>query len=227
MTNRFDRIDVIVPVLNEEDMVRTFYERISRVPLPLHFIFVDNASTDRTREIVRTFPDSTLIEHEKNEGYGGSIIDGIAHSTAEAFVIIDADCEYPPEAIPDLVAALERSPVVYASRFLETTGLNMPFLRKVGNRTITALFNALFGQSLTDLYTGCKALRRSAVEGLILERKGFEHVLELAARISLRGVSISEVPVVYELRRVGTSKMSHLAETLKFLYLLLRYRLGG
>ena len=61
MTSRFDRIDVIVPVLNEEETVRTFYERIARVPLPLHFIFVDNASTDRTRDIVRTFPDSTLM----------------------------------------------------------------------------------------------------------------------------------------------------------------------
>ena len=227
MTSRFERIDVIVPVLNEEDMVRTFYERISKVPLPLHFIFVDNASTDRTRELVRTFADSTLIEHEKNEGYGGSIIDGIAHSTAEAFVIIDADCEYPPEAIPDLVAALEHSPVVYASRFLQARELKMPLLRKAGNRTITALFNLLFRQNLTDLYTGCKALRKSAVEGLPLERKGFEHVLELAVRISRRGITFSEVPIVYELRRIGRSKMGHVAETLKFLYLLLRYRLEG
>lgn len=227
VSTAYERIDVIVPVLNEEEMVETFYRRISKVPLPLHYIFIDNASTDRTREIVRTFSNSTLIEHEKNEGYGGSIVDGISFSTAEAFVIIDADCEYPPEAISELVTALGEHEVVYTSRFLDGKDLDMPFMRKLGNMTVTFLFNILYGQQLTDLYTGCKALRRSAMEGIRLERKGFEHVLEMAAKLSRKGVGIREVPIAYELRRTGKSKMGHVTETLKFLYLLLRYRIRG
>lgn len=227
MSRSFDRIDVIIPILNEEEMVGVFFDRISALPLPLHFIFVDNASTDRTKEIVRAFPRSTLIEHEKNEGYGGSILDGIARSDADALVIIDADAEYPPEVIPALITALEENEVVYTSRFLGTTGIDMPLFRRIGNRAITGSFNALFGQDLTDLYTGCKALRRSALEGISLERKGFEHVLELGVKLARRGIRIAEVPIRYEPRSTGSSKMRHLSETLKFIYLLLRYRLTG
>lgn len=227
MSRSFDRIDVIIPVLNEEEMVGVFFERISALSLPLHFIFVDNASTDRTKEIIGAFPRSTLIAHERNEGYGGSILDGIAASTAEAFVIIDADAEYPPEALPALVGALEQSDVVYTSRFLGTGKIDMPLFRRIGNKLITGSFNALFGQKLTDLYTGCKALRRSALDGIVLERKGFEHVLELGAKLALTGIPIAEVPIRYEPRSTGSSKMRHLSETLKFIYLLLRYRMAG
>lgn len=222
-----DPVDVIIPVLNEEEMVGAFFERISALPLPLHFIFVDNASTDRTREIIREFPRTTLIEHERNEGYGGSILDGIDASTAEAFVIIDADAEYPPEVLPSLLAALETSEAVYTSRFLESGKVDMPLFRRAGNKVITGSFNVLFGQALTDLYTGCKALRRRALDGITLQRKGFEHVLELGAKLARKGIRIDEVPIRYEPRRTGASKMKHLSETLKFIFLLLRYRIAG
>jgi glycosyltransferase involved in cell wall biosynthesis len=227
VSRSFDRIDVIIPILNEEEMVGVFFDRISSLPLPLHFIFVDNASTDRTKEIVRSFPRATLIEHEKNEGYGGSILDGIGRSDAEVIVIIDADAEYPPEVIPALIDALEENEAVYTSRFLAPGDVDMPLFRRVGNRAITGSFNVLFGQNLTDLYTGCKALRRSALDGLALERKGFEHVLELGVKLALKGIRIAEVPIRYEPRSTGRSKMRHVSETLKFIYLLLRYRLTG
>ena len=227
MSLSFDRVDVIIPVLNEEEMVGSFFERIAALPLPLHFVFVDNASTDRTKEIIRGFPRTTLIEHEQNEGYGGSILDGIAASSAEAFVIIDADAEYPPEVLPSLLAALETSETVYTSRFLGSGRIDMPLFRRIGNKIITGSFNALFGQGLTDLYTGCKALRRRALDGITLERKGFEHVLELGAKLARKGIRINEVPIRYEPRSTGASKMRHLSETLKFIFLLLRYRIAG
>jgi glycosyltransferase involved in cell wall biosynthesis len=218
-------IDVVVPVLNEEAGLPAFLERVRQVPLPLRLIFVDNASTDRTVELLRSLSGVMLIEHAVNEGYGGSIRDGLARSTAEAVVIIDADCEYPPEAIPALIAGLEESDAVYASRFLDPAQLDMPLIRRLGNRTITGLFNVLFDQHLTDLYTGMKALRRTAIDGLELRRTGFEHVLELAVRLARRGARLSEVPVAYRPRQTGVAKMRHLTETLKFCWLLLRYRL--
>ncbi len=223
--NSTKSVDVIVPVHNEEEGLEAFHARIRQVPAPLHLIFINNASTDRTLEILRTFPDITIIDHEVNEGYGGSIRDGLARATADAVVIIDADCEYPPEVIPELVARLADDDVVYASRFLDPRRLEMSFIRRFGNRTITLLFNVLFGHRLTDLYTGCKAMRRTAIDGLALERTGFEHVLELAVRLSRRGCRFAEVPIAYAPRQTGTAKMRHMSETLKFCYLLLRYRL--
>ena len=218
-------IDVIVPVYNEEEVLEQFLQRIQSIPLKLNLIFVDNASTDRTVEILQKLEGITIVRHERNEGYGASICDGISHSQGEILVIIDADCEYPPESIPQLVERLEKSDVVYASRFLEKTDIPMPRLKLIGNRMITAVFNLLFNQKITDLYTGCKALKRSVLEGVTLRRKGFEHVLEMGVQLSRKAVPIDEIFVHFMPRQTGQSKMRHISETIKFLYLILWYRL--
>jgi hypothetical protein len=140
-------------------------------------------------------------------------------------VIIDADCEYPPEAIPELVNRLNNADVVYTSRFLDESNTFMPFLKKSGNQAISSLFNLLFKQNVTDLYTGCKAMNRKVLEGLELERKGFEHVLELGVKLARRNITITEMPVVFCPRHTGKAKMKHISETLKYLYLTLYYYL--
>jgi len=220
-----DIIDVIIPVYNEEEGLEQFIQRVQSLPMKFNLIFVDNASTDRTVEILQGLKDITIIRHNTNEGYGASICDGISHSKGERIVITDADCEYPPESIPKLVKRLEKSDVIYASRFLEKTNAHMPYLKLIGNKIITVIFNLLFNQKITDLYTGCKALKRSALENIKLERKGFEHVLELSVRLAKKGIRIDELFVEYEPRQTGYSKMKHVSETIKFLYLIVWYRL--
>jgi glycosyltransferase involved in cell wall biosynthesis len=214
-------IDVIVPVFNEAEILELFYQRISALGLPLNLIFVDNASTDDSANIIQGFPEATLIEHDSNEGYGGSLIDGINCSNNDTIIIIDADCEYPPEAIPDILNALQTNDVVYTSRLLIQPPPNMPWLKSLGNQIISGLYNKLFGQNTTDLYTGCKGFKRHCVQGLSFKRTGFEHVLEFACLLSRRGYRIVDVPVKFEPRSTGSSKMSHVSETLKFLLLIL------
>ena len=221
-----EQIDVIVPVFNEEEGLPEFISRLSALPLQIHPIFIDNASTDNSIQILNQIEGATVIRHATNEGYGASLRDGIRAATASKIVIIDADCEYPPEAIPELVKKLDNEEVVFASRFLlpeEQTP--MPFLKAFGNKLISGLFNLLFKQQTTDLYTGSKAFRRSAVTDLPMERDGFEHVLEFAARLAKRGISIAEIHVTFQPRRTGTSKMMHLSETIKYLYFLIYYYL--
>lgn len=217
------KIDVIVPVYNEEENVEEFYKRIRSISVKYNIIFIDNASTDKTLEIIKTFSDVTVIEHNKNEGYGVSICDGINNSKGDVIIIIDADCEYPPESIPDLVNKLETADVVYTSRFLKRNYNSMPYLKKLGNVLISTIFNMLFKQKITDLYTGCKALRRSALEGIHLKRGGFEHVLEMAVCLANKGIFIDEIHVNFRSRQKGRSKMNHLSETIKYTYLIFYY----
>jgi glycosyltransferase involved in cell wall biosynthesis len=216
-------VDVIVPVYNEEAILAEFHRRITALGLPLNILYIDNCSTDRSAEIIATFPGVGLIKHQRNEGYGGSILDGIANSVNEKIIIIDADCEYPPEALPELIARLDRADVVYTSRFLEGRNHAMPFSKRLGNQLITTFFNLLFGQNLTDLYTGCKGLRRSALGGITLHRKGFEHVLELGVKLSKKKITIEEIAIDFAPRSTGEAKMKHFSETLKYLYFIVFY----
>ena len=219
--------DLIIPVFNEAEILETFYRRVSDLGLNLNLIFIDNASSDASVAIVESFPNATLIKHEYNAGYGASLIDGMKYGENDNVIIIDADCEYPPEVIPEILAALVDHDVVYTSRLYNRRSAldaRMPRLKLVGNKIISFLFNTLFRQNTTDLYTGCKGFRRQCIKGLTFDRMGFEHVLEFACRISMQGYRISDIPIDYAQRSTGASKMSHLSETVKFLSLLFYFR---
>jgi glycosyltransferase involved in cell wall biosynthesis len=215
-------LDIIVPVFNEADSIDEFHDRMARLGLSSHLLFVDNASTDGTIERIERHG-SRLLRHARNQGYGASIRHGIAATDGERIVIIDADLEYPPEAVPALAEALDREPVVYASRFLGPRPPDMPLLRRGGNRLVSFLFNLLYRQHTTDFYTGMKGLRRSALPLGDLRRDGFEHGVELGALITLAGRRIHDIPVDYHPRRSGRSKMRHIPETVKLLAHLVRY----
>jgi len=219
-------VDIVVPVLNEKDSIAEFYSRVGKTGYGDCLIFVDNASSDGTAEWISAQPSIRLIRHRRNQGYGASIRDGIAASRSGKVVIMDADLEYPPEVIPELLATLEDHPVVYGSRFLSGSPPEMPRMRLIGNRIISAVFNFLFRQHTTDFYTGIKGLTREAVDCLDLRRDGFEQVVEMGAKLSHAGYTIHEIPVAYRLRSHGASKMRHLPETLKYLWYVSIYRLG-
>lgn len=225
------RADIIVPVYNERASLPLLWQRLQALPSAdgYHFIFVDNASCDGSWEFIQQLPGVTAVRHSQNYGYGRSLRSGYARCVTDHCAVIDADCEYPPECLPELLAALEKHNVVYASRLLGRRGAaacGMPWLKWLGNQLISQGFNHLFQQQLTDLYTGCKAFRLRTIHNQSFERDGFEHVLEFAASLAARGYRIAELPVVFAPRAAGRSKMLHVRETLKFIYWLLRYRFG-
>jgi glycosyltransferase involved in cell wall biosynthesis len=220
-------VDIVVPVLNEAASIDEFIARVERLGLADSLIFVDNGSTDGTLERLAAHRCARVIRHATNEGWGASVRDGIAAGTGDHIVIIDADLEYPPEAIPDLVAALGRSTVVYASRFRGAEPPAMPRLRRFGNVAMSRFYNALFGQRVTDFATGMKAVRRNALPLERLRQNGFEHGAEIAALAALAGCAIDEIAVEYRPREHGRSKMRHVHEAVKVLWYLLVYRVRG
>jgi glycosyltransferase involved in cell wall biosynthesis len=219
-------MEIIVPILNEKDTIAEFYSRVARIGFASALIFVDNASSDGTVELLDRLPGARVIRHASNLGYGASIRDGLSATKAARVAIIDADLEYPPEALADLFAALDSHAVVYGTRFLSSAPAAMPFLRRFGNGVVSRVFNFLFHQDTTDFYTGVKALRREAVDRLNLSRNGFEHVVEMGVQLSRAGFRIHEIPVTYVPRTRGASKMRHLPELLKYVWFIARYRLG-
>lgn len=222
----FASTDIVIPICNEEETVSELVRRLRQTCPGAELIFVDNASTDRTCELLAREEGVRLIRHERNLGYGRSLIDGIRAGSGEFVAIIDADLEYQPEDVPAILAGLQSSEAVYGSRFKSGGGrpVDMSGTRRFGNRLVTGFFNLLFGQSLTDLYTGIRGFRRNALSDSY-RRDGFEFVLEVSADLAKRGKTIAETPAEYRPRSSGRSKMRHLPELLKFGFWLLRFRL--
>jgi glycosyltransferase involved in cell wall biosynthesis len=218
-------LDIVVPVLNEEAYVDELFARVERLGLADGLIFVDNASTDGTVERIRRHPHVRLVQHARNEGYGASIRHGIAAGHGEVVIIIDGDLEYPPESIPAVLDAIAEHPVVYCSRFLGSQPPAMSRFRSLGNRAMSALYNLLYDQRVTDLYTGMKGFRRDAFPLQGLTRDGFDHAAEIAALFASSGQRIHEIAVEYRPRQRGVSKMRHIPEAVKLCLLIVGYRL--
>jgi glycosyltransferase involved in cell wall biosynthesis len=166
-----------------------------------------------------------VVRHPINEGYGKSLQDGVLKADSEIIVTIDADLEYPPECIPELVDAITGDThVVYGSRFLKQGMSQGGMAKRWGNSLVTGVFNALYGQNFTDLYTGVKAFKRSEIARFRFRRSGFDYVVEMAAYLSRSGAVIAEVPVSYTERTRGSSKMRHVAESLKAIYWIVLFK---
>jgi polyisoprenyl-phosphate glycosyltransferase len=121
-------ISIICPVFNEELTIPIFYRRLQAAiaPLRVHYsfelIFTDNCSTDRSREIIdalRSQSDEVqVVSLSRNFGYQASLQAGMTYAAGDAAIIIDADCEDPPEMIPQFVEKWEAGfDVVYGIRY--------------------------------------------------------------------------------------------------------------
>ncbi len=120
-------IQIICPAHNEELSLNHFYERYIAVrdklggKYELELTFVNNASTDRTLDIIKAIrardPTVQVISNARNFGYQASVLCGLTNLKGDAYVIIDADCEDPPELIPVFVAKWEEGyDLVYGRR---------------------------------------------------------------------------------------------------------------
>ncbi len=119
-------LSVIVPCYNEEAVIQTTYERLKRVldesKNPSQIIFVNDGSTDRTQDILKSIASVDkrvkLINFSRNFGHQPAVTAGINHCETDLAVIIDADLQDPPELIPDLlkVQEEEQANVVYCVR---------------------------------------------------------------------------------------------------------------
>ncbi len=214
-------LDIVVPILNEAACVDDLVDRLRAACPGAHLIFVDNGSSDGTVEKLAA-KGIEAVRHAINEGYGKSLRDGIAAGNQPIVMTIDADLEYPPEIAPALIQALERSPVVYGSRF-QGISPDMSWPRRAGNSFLTGVFNLVCHQKLTDLYTGIKVFRRDVFQGVCFHEPGFSFVVEFAVYASRR-CRIGEIAAPYHPRVKGRSKMRHVAEGLRALATLVKYK---
>lgn len=119
------KLTVVVPFLNEEENIPHLYDRLCKVmetqPEALGMLFVDDGSTDGSvrwlAEKAKTDSRVSLLRLSRNFGHQIAITAGLDHADGDAAVIMDADLQDPPEAIPELLAAWRAgSDVVYAVR---------------------------------------------------------------------------------------------------------------
>ena len=221
------KLAVIVPVYNEALTINEVVSRLRSVPLNKEIIVVDDASTDGTRDALNKLagPDLIVLQHETNQGKGAAIRTALARVTAEAVVIKDADLEYAPEQLPELLLPIEegRADVVYGSRFIGSIE-GMRLANYLANKMLAWSATLLYGQLITDEATCYKMFRTDLIRSMPLECRRFEFCPEVTARTRLKKVHILEVPIDYKGRTALEGKKINITDAFSAFATLLKYR---
>jgi dolichol-phosphate mannosyltransferase len=227
-------VTIVVPCYNEEEMIPALAEtldslaRTTCLEYDMHFVLVDDGSTDRTWELMRkyfdAFPNAERLRHNRNLGVMASVMDGIRHARTEIVCSMDSDCTYDPHELVRLIPSLcDGVDVVTASPYHPLgTVLNVPLWRLALSRSASFLYRCILRQKLST-YTSCfRVYRKSACAELMLREKGFPGVAEILGRLDLSGSRIVEHPMVLRSRAMGKSKLKVFPAILGQLRVLLR-----
>ncbi|MGQ0550379.1 MAG: glycosyltransferase family 2 protein [Armatimonadota bacterium] len=196
---------VVIPLFNEAATLVGVLEQVREAAPAADILVVDDGSTDRSPEILRRYPEVSVITHATNLGYGQSLIDGFAHAMArdyDAVVTIDCDAQHEPRQIPQFLAALDDADIVSGSRYLdpEVGGDDPPPDRRELNRKITARLRKITGHPITDAFCGFKAYRVEALRRLHLTELSYGMPLQVWVQAAHHRLRIKELatPRIYK-----------------------------
>ena len=200
---------VIIPAHNEAE---TLPDTLAQIPASqinnLRVIVVDDGSTDGTGDIAQRNGVDLVVRHEKNRGLGAALRTGLEAARemdARAAVYIDADGEYPPSQIPDLLVPIQAGEADYVLGSRYMGGIKgQSLMRRMGNFVFTGLLSIAAGRRISDGQTGFRAFSRRALEcAEIIHDYNYAQVLTLG--LLKKGMRMKEVPISYRPRTRGKS----------------------
>jgi glycosyltransferase involved in cell wall biosynthesis len=220
-------VTVLVPALNEQDTIGEVVDRLLALPISTQVIVVNDGSSDRTGEILQGYGERILLlTNPSKGGKGAAIRQALPHATGRTVIVQDADLEYAPEEIPQLIQPIlsGQSKVVYGTRFAHglTPGMALP--NKIVNRLLRSFVRVLFGQKLTDEATCYKAFDTALLRRMNLECVRFEFCPEVTAKSCRLGETIREIPISYTPRNKAAGKKIRWTDAPDAFWTLLKHR---
>ena len=213
------RVLVIIPTYNELDALPLILSRVQNSVPTVEILIVDDNSPDGTGGIadqwVSENPGIHVMHRLGKGGLGAAYLAGFAWGLQQGFDVLvemDADGSHQPEQLPSLLAALEYSDLVLGSRWVKGGGTenwskNRELLSKGGNYYT----KVMLGINIDDSTGGYRAFKASVLRSLDLHEvasQGYCFQVDLAWRAKQRGFVVTEVPITFVERQVGSSKMS-------------------
>ena len=213
-------VSLVIPMYNEELSIEHAIACAvdALEPFDYEIVIVDDASTDRSAEIVRAEmaanPRIRLLQHETNRKLGGALKTGYGAATREVVVYMDADLPFDPQVIGRAVRALHvtRADMIAGYRLDRTTeGLK----RTIYSYLYNSLIGLLFGWPHRDINFSFKLMRREVLEAVELRAEGSLIDAELIVKARNLGFMIQQLGLDYFPRSRGESTLSSPAVILK------------
>ena len=212
---------VIVPTYNEADNLNDLVSQLCwLLPVSLGVIVVDDNSPDGTGDLADEWaaqePERVLVVHRPGKmGLGTAYIAGFQKGLAlgiERIMTMDADFSHHPCYIPAMIELSEQKHVVIGSRYVAGGGSrNCSWKRIVLSKGANLAARMLLGLKARDATAGFRLYRREVLASIPLERifsSGYSFLVEMLFMCQRRGWQVGEVPIVFEDRRKGQTKIS-------------------
>ncbi len=226
-------LSVLVPAFNEQETIGHVLDKITRLgPALKEIIVVDDGSTDETPAILADAASRNeiirVVRLDRNRGKTAAICEAISQAAGDILIVQDADLEYDPAEIPDVISPIVsgEADVVYGSRFLVRRATRvLYFYHYLANKSLTFLSNLLTNRNMSDIETCYKAFRAGVIKPLKLSSKGFGMEVEITAMVCKTQARTYEVPISYYGRSYSEGKKIGVADGVMALYYILYYNL--
>lgn len=224
-------LSIVIPAYNEEATLRGIVNKVLPIPHLLEIIIVDDGSTDNTYTLAQQLAegcDRIQVVHQENAGKTAALRAGFALTTGDIVIVQDADLEYDPEEIENVIDPIlsGRADVVYGSRFLVRKATRvLYFYHYLANKSLTFVSNLLTNLNMTDIETCYKAFRGDIIRSMIIVSQGFGFEVEATAKIAKLGCAIYEVPISYYGRTYAEGKKIGVKDGLIAIWLIFRFNL--
>ena len=212
------KLSVVIPCFNEHRTINLIIDKIIN-SLNVYgyknfeIIIIDDCSTDGTKETLKKLELEKNIKvffHDHNLGKGAAIKTAILHVCGDLLLIQDADLEYDPFDYDKLLLPFFETDadIVYGSRFLgggKYVRIHF-FWHYLANKILTFLCNLFINLNLTDMETGYKVFKSSAIKSIILIEKSFAFEPEVTIKLAKKKYKFYEVPITYNGRSYEEGK---------------------
>lgn len=204
------RYALLIPARDEEATLPALFERLRlSVTAPGEIVVVDNGSRDGTAAVARA-AGATVVE-EPRTGYGRACLRGISHLRAappDVLVFLDADDFRAPAQLPRLLSPLRqgRADLAIGERHAGAGG-GVRRHARLGNALVLTVLRGLYGSTVRDMGP-FRAIRWEALERLALDDTAYGWYVQMQVRAERLGLRVTGVPVVFERRTAGRSKVS-------------------
>ena len=212
---------VILPTYCEVGSIESLIQEIKSIKRDSTILVVDDSSPDGTAEVVRRLQkkhaDVLLLERSSKMGLGTAITDGFRamlslENPPELIITMDADYSHNPKTIPRLLEAAEKGcDLVIGSRY--STGsriVGWHVLRRIISRVANLIASTMVGMKIHDCTSGFRCYSKEYVESVIscLHSQTYEIQIETVKQAWTRGFSLIEIPIRFENRKKGKSKLT-------------------
>jgi glycosyltransferase involved in cell wall biosynthesis len=232
------KLSIIVPVYNEEKTILQILEKLKNADIPVDYeiIVVDDGSTDSTKEKLKNVKGVKIILHKINQGKGAAVKTGINNAKGDYILIQDADLEYNPSQIKNLIIPVleNKAKVVFGTRLNRLPHLNKEerkhlfIIHYFGNRFLSLVTSVLYFQWITDMETCYKLFPKSALKNIKINARGFEFEPEITAKLLKQGFKIKEVSITATPRGYEEGKkLNTVKDGSKALWQLFKYRFSN